>query len=154
MSTKDTKTNLIVVGSTAPDFSAPLLYDGQEGTFTLSAYISQKKKIILAFYPKDNTPGCTKEMCAFRDDYSQFADRKTLVFGISKDSMASHKKFSEKFEFGALPLISDPELHVAGLYGVGIDRPKRTLFVIDEAQRVIRIIEKMPSNQELLAYVS
>lgn len=124
------------VGDKAPDFTLPTDADGQ--TITLSKLKGQK--VVLYFYPKDNTPGCTKEACDFRDHFSTFKKEGALVFGISKDNANNHRKFKEKY---ALPftLLVDANADVCEAYGVinkkslfgktflGI---QRSTFLIDE----------------------
>lgn len=82
-----------VAGEKAPEFKVAA---HPEGEVSLSDFRG-KKNVILAFYPKDNTPGCTKEMCAFSEDYSKFESADTVVFGVSSDSLASHDKFAKQF---------------------------------------------------------
>ncbi len=103
---------LLTVGSKAPDFTLP----DQNGTLhSLSEY--QGQRVILYFYPRDNTPGCTKQACGFAELNPQIQEKGAVVLGVSKDSVASHKKFEEKF---GLPftLLSDPELSAIQAYGV------------------------------------
>jgi peroxiredoxin Q/BCP len=98
------------IGDRAPDFS---LLDTYGNSVTLSAL--KGKRVILYFYPRDNTPGCTKEACGFRDRYAQFQDHNTLIFGISTDDAKSHQKFVEKFELN-FPLLCDVDASVATAY--------------------------------------
>ena len=103
---------MLEIGTKAPAFALP----DQNGTVhTLEEY--RGKKVILYFYPKDNTSGCTKQACGFRDLYPQFMEKGAAVLGVSKDSAASHKKFEEKY---GLPftLLSDPELSCIKAYDV------------------------------------
>ena len=95
---------MLAIGIKAPEFSLP----DQNGTIhTLEQY--KGKKVILYFYPKDNTAGCTKQACGFSERYPQFMEQGAVVIGENKDSVASHKKFEEKYGL-AYPLLSDPEL--------------------------------------------
>lgn len=99
-------------GDLAPDFCA----EDQFGTeFTLSKL--QGQTVLLFFYPKDNTPGCTKEACAFRDQFSEFKKQGILVFGVSPDSVKSHEKFSSKFEL-PFSLLADVNKEIVQAYGV------------------------------------
>ena len=103
---------MLQIGTKAPTFSLP---DQNGQMHTLEEY--KGKKVILYFYPKDNTPGCTKQACHFGELYPQFQEKGAVVLGVSKDSVASHKKFEEKY---GLPftLLSDPELSCIQAYGV------------------------------------
>jgi peroxiredoxin Q/BCP len=100
----------LAIGDRAPDFS---LLDTYGNSVTLSAL--KGKRVILYFYPRDNTPGCTKEACGFRDRYIEFQDQNTLIFGISTDDAKSHQKFTEKFELN-FPLLCDVDATVATAY--------------------------------------
>ncbi|HZS84540.1 MAG TPA: thioredoxin-dependent thiol peroxidase [Stellaceae bacterium] len=122
-------------GDAAPDFTLPT--DGG-GTVTLSKL--RGKKVILYFYPKDDTSGCTKEACGFRDALPDFSEAKATVIGVSRDSVAAHDKFKKKY---ALPftLASDAEGKVCEAYGVWVEKSmygrkymgiERTTFLIDE----------------------
>ncbi len=130
------------IGDKAPDFS---LLSDQDQTVSLNQF--RGKKVVLYFYPKDNTPGCTREACDFRDQLGQFESGDTVILGISKDSPAKHRKFKEKY---ALPftLLADEDGNVCQAYGV-IDKKslfgntflgiQRSTFLIDE-QGIIRAI--------------
>lgn len=102
---------MLKVGDRAPDFTLP---DQEGNEITLSEYAG--KRVIVYFYPKDDTPGCTKEACSIRDNFPALTEKEAVVFGISADSVESHKKFKEKF---GLPftLLSDPEKKVINAYG-------------------------------------
>jgi peroxiredoxin Q/BCP len=119
------------VGDVAPDFTLPS-QSGEE--VSLRDFIGRKRAIVLFFYPKDDTPGCTKEACSFRDGYEQFEELQAEVIGISSDSVRSHERFVEKH---GLPfvLLSDEGGEVRKLYGVpntlGLF-PGRVTYVIDE----------------------
>ena len=139
------------VGQDAPDFKLKAYPSGE---YSLSQF-KGKKNIILAFYPKDDTPGCTTENCAFRDDLSHFEALSTQVFGISTDDVASHEKFSKKFNF-THPLLSDVGGEVAKKYGTfqeGKSYASRKLFVIDKNGKIQKVIDGVPSNSELLEFV-
>jgi thioredoxin-dependent peroxiredoxin len=103
---------MLQVGEKAPDFS---LQDQDNQTVALKDL--KGKTVVLYFYPKDNTPGCTREACEFRDSMSQFKKKKAHVFGISPDTVASHGKFAGKFSL-SFPILSDPDKSVSMVYGV------------------------------------
>jgi len=141
------------VGDKAPAFALPT--DG-EGTVSLAGL--KGKKVVLYFYPRDDTPGCTKEACNFRDDFRHFTKTDAVVVGVSKDSVASHDKFKKKYQ---LPFVlgSDKELAAAKAYGVWGEKSfmgrkfmgmERATFLIDGAG-VIRGIwrkVKVPGHAE------
>ena len=137
------------VGDIAPDFS---LYDDGGAEITLSKL--RGKTVVLWFYPKDSTPGCTKEACGFRDETAAFKKRGVLVFGVSADSVASHEKFKSKFQL-TFPLLADKGHKVCELYGVwknpGISRQT---FIIGGDGRITHHFPKVsPAEhaQEILA---
>jgi peroxiredoxin Q/BCP len=126
------------VGDIAPDFTAP----DQDGN-PQSLHSTRGKMLVLYFYPKDQTPGCTKEACSFRDSFQRIAAREVTVWGVSVDSVASHKKFHDKYQLN-FPLISDADRKISAAYDVlksivvsSLD--KRTTFLIDK-DGVIRYI--------------
>ena len=127
----------LAVGDVAPPFTA-VLQDGS--TFDSSSVIG-KKAVVLFFYPKDHTPVCTKEACAFRDSYEAFAAAGAEVIGVSSDSPASHRSFAEKHRL-PFPIISDHDRKLRKLFGVpnplGVI-PGRVTYVIDR-QGVIRLV--------------
>lgn len=136
---------MLEVGTKAPDF---LLPDQNGEMHRLSDYAG--KKVILYFYPKDNTPGCTKQACGFSELYPQFLEKDAIVLGISKDSVASHKKFEEKYNL-SFTLLSDTELDAIQAYDVWKEKKNygkvymgvvRTTYLIDENG----MIEKAFSN--------
>ena len=137
---------MLEVGTKAPDFTLP---DQNGNMHSLSDY--RGKKIILYFYPKDNTPGCTKQACGFAERYPQFIEKGAVVLGISKDSVASHKKFEEKY---GLPftILSDPELKVIQAYDVWKEKMNygklsmgvvRTTYLIDEEGKIAKAFDKV-----------
>ena len=137
---------MLEVGVKAPDFTLP---DQNGDLHSLSEY--KGKKIILYFYPKDNTPGCTKQACGFAERYPQFIEKGAVVLGISKDSVASHKKFEEKY---GLPftILSDPELKVIQAYDVWKEKMNygklsmgvvRTTYLIDESGKIAKAFDKV-----------
>jgi peroxiredoxin Q/BCP len=144
-------------GTIAPDFTLPA--DGG-GEVSLSDY--RGKKVVLYFYPKDNTPGCTTEACNFRDDYSQIITAGAAVLGVSPDSVKSHDKFKLKFNL-PFALLSDPDHRVAEMYGAWGEKKMRgktymgiirSTFIIDEEGRIIKVFPKVKvktHSQEVLA---
>jgi thioredoxin-dependent peroxiredoxin len=142
-------TTELVIGDQAPDFTLPT---DQDQSITLSHL--RGKKVVLYFYPKDQTPGCTKEACDFRDQFAQFKQHGVEVFGISKDSVKSHQKFKEKHSL-PFTLLVDENGDVCEAYGVinkkslfgktflGIER--RT-FLIDEKGKIAAIWRKVKVN--------
>ena len=135
---------MLKLNSPAPEFS---LQDQNEVTHNLAQY--RGKKVLIYFYPKDDTPGCTTEACSFRDNYEELTKAGLVVLGISKDSVKSHKKFADKFTL-PFPLLSDETTETAKAYGVwklkkfmgreymGIDRVS---FLIDENGNIEKIYE-------------
>ena len=130
----------------APDFT---LKDKNGNDFTLSSLLG--KKVVLYFYPKDNTPGCTRQACAFAGAYMQFEAKGVEVIGISKDSVASHVKFAEKYDLPFI-LLSDPDRVAIEAYGVWQEKKMcgkvsmgvvRTTFIIDENGNIEKIMPKV-----------
>lgn len=139
---------VLKVGEEAPDFEAQAY---PSGNLKLSQF-KGKKNLILAFYPKDNTPGCTAEMCAFSDDLASFESSDTLVFGVSCDDLKSHERFSQAHSL-KIPLIDDSQGKLGRLYGAlreGHKTANRKLFVIDINGTIREIIDGMPKNEDLL----
>jgi len=137
---------MLEIGTKAPDFTLP---DQNGNMHSLSEY--RGKKVILYFYPKDNTPGCTKQACGFAELYPQFTEKGAVVLGISKDSVASHKKFEEKY---GLPftLLADPELVAIQAYDVWQEKKNygktymgvvRTTYLIDENGKIVKAFDKV-----------
>ena len=137
---------MLEVGIKAPDFTLP---DQNGNMHSLSEY--RGKKVILYFYPKDNTAGCTKQACGFAERYPQFTEKGAVVLGVSKDSVASHKKFEEKY---GLPftLLADPELAAIQAYDVWQEKKNygktymgvvRTTYLIDENGKIVKVFEKV-----------
>lgn len=133
-------------GDAAPDFALPAS-NGEE----LSLKSLRGKWVVLYFYPKDNTPGCTREACAFRDLKPKLAKKKALALGVSRDSSASHDKFIEKFDLNFL-LLSDSEGDVCQAYGVQKKKSmfgmkflgiERSTFLIDPSGKISRIWRKV-----------
>jgi len=147
----ETASAVLKEGDVAPQFKLSAFPAGEISL----AQFKGKKNVILAFYPKDDTPGCTKEMCAFSDDLSKFEEATTQVLGISCDKVDSHEKFAGKFSLKQ-PLLADESGEVAKLYGnmrEGGTTANRKLFVIDKQGVIKHIHEGMPSNETLLSFV-
>lgn len=134
------------VGDPAPDFSAPI-----ETGETVRLADFKGKKLVLYFYPKDDTPGCTAEACSLRDGYGQFLGKGYAILGVSPDSVKKHVKFQEKYNL-PFSLLADEDHAVALAYGVwgpkkfmgrAYDGIHRTTFVIDENGKIERIIDKV-----------
>lgn len=142
----------IEVGEKAPEFDLPAFIKKQGEIRVKSGDFKDKKNIVLAFYPKDMTPGCTREMSEFSEQLDIFDHKDTVVLGISADSLESHKEFSQKYEL-ELTLVSDDQLKTINDYGVSKDgkpRAERVLFVIDKKGTVKHIQKGMPDYQALL----
>jgi peroxiredoxin Q/BCP len=136
------------LGEPAPDFDLPA---HPAGRVRLADYRG-KSNVILAFYPKDDTPGCTREMCAFSADLDQFAELGTVVFGVSFDDAASHANFAAKHNI-SIPLLADVGGKVSAAYGaarLGADYADRVLFLIDKQGIVRHVHHGMPTNLTLL----
>ena len=131
-------------GDLAPDFTLP----GKDGEpVTLSSF--RGEKVVLYFYPKDNTPGCTRQACAFAATYAQFREKNAVVIGISRDSTTSHEKFAEKYGLPFI-LLSDPDRVAIDAYGVWQEKKRcgkvsmgivRSTFLIDEEGRITAAME-------------
>ena len=128
---------------------AVMLADKDGKMVSLSDFLG--KKVVLYFYPKDNTPGCTRQACAFAAAYSEFEKKNAVVIGISKDSVSSHVKFAEKYNLPFI-LLSDPELQAIQSYGVWQEKKLyrktsrgvvRTTFIIDEQGKIIKVMPKV-----------
>ena len=121
---------MVEVGQAAPDFTLPGVCDGERRDYTLSEY--RGRKVVLAFYPGDNTPGCTRQMCSYRDDFSKFDESGAVLLGISPQDVDSHETWAAKRGFH-FPLLADTEKQVIELYGVRggkLIAVKRSVFVI------------------------
>ncbi len=137
---------MLEVGQKAPDFK---LKDKEGNEISLSDFTG--KKVVLYFYPKDNTPGCTRQACAFSGLYGEFQKRGVEVIGISKDSTAPHARFAEKHNLNFI-LLSDPELTAIQAYGVWQEKKLygkvsmgvvRTTFIIDEKGVIEKVMPKV-----------
>jgi len=138
--------NELTVGAKAPAFSAP---DQSGKSIALSDFAG--RKVVLYFYPKDDTPGCTVEACSFRDDHAAFKKKGAVVIGVSRDSAKSHTKFIEKFTL-PFTLLSDTDHKIAGDYGVWVEKSmygkkymgvERSTFVIDEKGKLSAVYRKV-----------
>lgn len=148
------------IGCLVPPFSATMT---GASAFQLSAYSG--KKIILYFYPKDNTPGCTTESIAFRDIHTQLLAQNAVIFGISRDSLRSHEGFKSKLEL-PFELISDPDetlclmfnvMKMKNMYGKQVRGIERSTFVIDESGKLVkewRGVKVADHAQAVLDFVS
>ena len=137
---------MLPIGTLAPDFTLP---DAHGQDHTLSDY--RGRKVILYFYPKDNTAGCTKQACGFMELYPQFTEKGAVVLGVSRDSVGSHLRFTEKYGF-PFPLLSDPERKVIETYDAWKEKKnygkttmgvERTTYLIDEAGVIQRAMGKV-----------
>ena len=150
---------MLEIGSKAPEFTLP---DKDGNEVSLSDFLG--KKVVLYFYPKDNTPGCTRQACAFAAAYEGFKEKDVAVIGISKDSVASHQKFAQKYDLPFV-LLSDPELKAIEPYGVWQEKKLygkvsmgvvRTTFIIDKEGCIEKIMPKVKPDTnaaEILAYL-
>lgn len=142
---------MLEIGTKAPDFELP----DQNGTVhKLSDY--RGKKVILYFYPKDNTPGCTKQACGYSQRYPQFLEKGVVVIGISKDSVASHKRFQEKQNL-SFTILSDTERTVIEAYDVWKEKKNygkvsmgvvRTTYLIDEEGMIVKANDKVKAADD------
>lgn len=151
---------MLEIGIKAPDFT---LNDKDGNAVSLSDFSG--KKIVLYFYPKDNTPGCTRQACAFAAAYEGFKAKDVVVIGISKDSVTSHQKFAQKYNLPFI-LLSDPELQAIDAYGVWQEKKLygkvsmgvvRTTFIIDENGLIEKIMPKVKPDtnaSDILQYMT
>lgn len=151
---------MIEVGIKAPNFT---LKDKDEKNVSLSDFLG--KKVVLYFYPKDNTPGCTRQACAFAGAYAGFKQKDVVVIGVSKDSVASHQKFAEKYNLPFI-LLSDPDGEVISAYAVWKEKTMfgktalgvvRTTFIIDEKGIIEKVMPKVKPDTnaaDILAYLT
>ncbi len=150
---------LLEAGAKAPQFTLP---NAEGDPVSLADFAG--KKVVLYFYPRDNTPGCTRQACAFAGAFEEFKQIDAVVIGISKDSTASHKKFAEKHGLPFL-LLSDPELAAIQAYGVWQEKKNygkvsmgvvRSTFIIDENGVIEKVMPKVKPDTnaaEVLAYL-
>ena len=151
---------MLSVGAKAPDFT---LKDQNGAEVRLSDFLG--RKVVLYFYPKDNTPGCTRQACAFAGSYAAFKEQDVAVIGVSKDSVASHVKFAQKYELPFI-LLSDPELQAIQAYDVWQEKKLygkvsmgvvRSTYVIDEHGVIEKVMPKVKPDTnaaEILAYLT
>ena len=151
---------MLEVGMKAPDFT---LMNQLGASVSLSDFAG--KKVVLYFYPKDNTPGCSRQACAFAQTYNDFTKQDVIVIGISKDSVSSHLKFAEKYELPFV-LLSDPELQVIQAYGVWQEKKLygktsmgvvRSTYLINEDGMIDKVFPKVKPDTnatEILAYLN
>ena len=151
---------MLEIGTKAPEFT---LSDKDGNTVRLSDFLG--KKVVLYFYPKDNTPGCTRQACAFAGAYEDFKSKDVVVIGISKDSVASHLKFAQKHDLPFI-LLSDPELQAIQAYGVWQEKKLygkvsmgvvRSTFIIDEQGNIEKVMPKVKPDTnaaEILDYLA
>ena len=150
---------MLEAGTKAPDFTLP---DKEGNPVTLSSFLG--KRVVVYFYPRDNTPGCTRQANAYAAAYQEFNDLDTVVIGISKDSVASHQKFAEKNSLPFL-LLSDPELTAIQAYGVWQEKKNygkvsmgvvRSTFIIDAQGIIEKVMPKVKPDTnaaDVLAYL-
>jgi len=150
---------MLQIGMKAPEFT---LKDQHGEEIRLADFLG--RKVVLYFYPKDNTPGCTRQACAFAEAYEAFKAQDIAVIGVSKDSVASHVKFAQKFDL-PFTLLSDPELQAIEPYGVWQEKKMcgktcmgvvRTTFIIDENGMIEKVMPKVKPDTnaaEILAYL-
>lgn len=148
---------MLEAGMKAPDFT---LLDKDGGEVSLCDFLG--KKVVLYFYPKDNTPGCTRQACAFATQYKDFEEKGIVVIGVSKDSVASHLKFAEKYSLPFV-LLSDPKLEAIKTYGVWQEKKLygkvsmgvvRTTFIIDENGIIEKVIPKVKPDTNAMEILS
>lgn len=150
---------MLEIGTKAPDFT---LQDKDGNNVSLSDFLG--KKVVLYFYPRDNTPGCTRQACAFAQNYDRFKENDIVVIGISKDSVASHKKFADKHNLPFV-LLSDPELIAIQSYDVWKEKKLygkvsmgvvRSTYIIDENGVIEKTMPKVKPDtnaEEILEYL-
>ncbi|CEP44981.1 thioredoxin-dependent thiol peroxidase [Paraclostridium sordellii] len=150
---------MLEIGVKAPEFK---LQDKDGNLVSLLDF--KNKKVVLYFYPKDSTPGCTKQACSFRDNYENFKSKDVVVIGISKDSVKSHERFAQKNELPFI-LLSDPELETIKAYDVWKEKKLygkigfgvvRTTYIIDENGFIEKVYDKVKPDKnvgELLEYL-
>lgn len=151
---------MLEVGTKAPDFT---LLDKDGKTVSLADFAG--KRVVLYFYPRDNTPGCTRQACAFAQNFEDFRRQNIVVIGISKDSVASHLKFAQKYDLPFI-LLSDPELQAIQAYGVWQEKKLygkvsmgvvRSTYIIDPQGLIEKVMPKVKPDTnaaEILAYLA
>ncbi len=145
-----TENSQLTVGDAAPNFTASAVGGKYGAGQVVSLRDFRGQSVVLYFYPKDDTPGCTAQACGLRDSWSQFEGR-AEIFGVSIDSSKSHEKFIAKYQL-PFPLLSDPEKEIVNAYGVWVEKrmygkkymgAERTTFVIDEAGRIATVLRQV-----------
>ncbi|MBP3371614.1 MAG: thioredoxin-dependent thiol peroxidase [Clostridia bacterium] len=151
---------MLEIGTKAPDFTLP---DKEGNQVSLSDF--RGKKVVLYFYPKDNTPGCTRQACAFAASYDAFRQKDIVVIGISKDSVASHLKFAQKYDLPFI-LLADPDLQAIQAYDVWKEKKLygkismgvvRTTYIIDEDGVICHVMPKVKPDtnaQDILNFLA
>ncbi len=143
-------------GKKAPDFSAPVAGGNYEDGETVQLSSLKGEKVVLYFYPKDDTPGCTKQACGLRDAWGEIS-KKAKVFGVSIDPVKKHRKFIDKYEL-PFPLISDEDKKIVEAYGVWVEKKlygktymgtERTTFVIGEDSKVLAVFPKVKPGEHV-----
>ncbi len=147
--------------SKAPDFTAPVIGGSYQDGDSVTLSKLKGQSVVLYFYPKDDTPGCTKQACALRDGWKSIA-KKALVFGVSTDPIKSHVKFIQKYEL-PFPLIADVDQKIVNAYGVWVEKSmygktymgtERSTFVIDKDGKIAAIFEKVKPDEHLDAVLA
>lgn len=145
------------VGDKAPAFDLPTFPKGR----TKLSQFKGKQNVVLYFYPRDDTPGCTKQACGFRDDIERFQSAETVVLGVSTDTVDSHQKFAEKFDL-PFPLLADEDHAVAEKYGVWVEKNMygkksmgilRTTFLIDKTGTIVAVWPKVKVDGHIAAVI-
>jgi peroxiredoxin Q/BCP len=143
------RADMLKEGSIAPPFATSMVTGNQTAPVALSDF--QGKRVVLYFYPKDETPGCTKEACAFRDSYSLYRDAGIIVLGCSIDSESAHRSFIQKYNL-PFPLLLDPDKRIARSYGaangipiLGLDR--RVTYLINETGMIAKVYPNVDPSQ-------
>ena len=151
---------LLELGAIAPDFT---LLDKDGNSVSLHDFAG--KRVVLYFYPRDNTPGCTRQACAFAGAYAEFREIDAVVIGVSKDSVASHQKFAQKYDLPFV-LLADPDLQAIQAYGVWQEKKNygkvsmgvvRTTYVIGADGRIEKVMPKVKPDTnaaEILEYLN
>ncbi|MFM7181972.1 MAG: peroxiredoxin [Verrucomicrobiales bacterium] len=144
------------LGQSAPDFTAPVVGGSYSADSTVTLSALRGRPVVLYFYPKDDTPGCTTQACALRDGWDTIKE-KAMVFGVSTDSVASHVKFQTKYSL-PFPLISDADRAIAEAYGVWVEKSmygkkymgmERSTFVIGADGKITTVLEKVAPAKHL-----
>ncbi|MFH1417561.1 MAG: peroxiredoxin [Planctomycetota bacterium] len=140
-------TRLLSVGEQAPDFSL----EDQAGNLVTLREFRGGRNVVLIFYPGDDTPGCTKQLCAVRDQFGMFRDNDTAVFGVNPQDSKSHQRFIKAYDF-PFPLLVDRGKKVASAYGCkGMLMTKRTVYGINKEGAIVFARRGKPSNEEIIA---